>query len=99
MFGIPLNLILMRLMASEFRSCMRLFGKKAEKMVNSRISFVLSTLGFFIVFFTLIYFIPAAVFRETESSWDYEESIYYCFVSLATIGFGDYVSSKSFDVL
>lgn len=33
----------------------------------------------------------AAVYSNLED-WDYLEALYFCFVSFATIGFGDYVS-------
>lgn len=38
--------------------------------------------------------IPAAIFYAVED-WTYGEGIYYCFVSLTTVGFGDFVPSQS----
>ncbi|XP_055295256.1 open rectifier potassium channel protein 1 isoform X2 [Sitodiplosis mosellana] len=35
-------------------------------------------------------FLPALIFRYFEG-WDYSEAIYYSFVTLSTIGFGDFV--------
>ena len=35
-------------------------------------------------------FIPAGIFYATED-WTYGQSIYYCFVTLTTVGFGDFV--------
>lgn len=35
----------------------------------------------------------ASVYQSVEH-WSYFESVYFCFVSFATIGFGDYVSSQ-----
>lgn len=46
------------------------------------------------VFFSLalvfMIFIPAGIFYATED-WTYGQSIYYCFVTLTTVGFGDFV--------
>lgn len=35
----------------------------------------------------------AAMFRYYEN-WDYFDSIYYCVITLTTIGFGDYVAMQ-----
>ena len=35
-------------------------------------------------------FIPAGIFYATED-WTYGQSLYYCFVTLTTVGFGDFV--------
>ncbi|XP_067877803.1 potassium channel subfamily K member 1-like [Heterodontus francisci] len=41
------------------------------------------------------FLIPAAAFMALEEDWDYLESLYFCFISLSTIGLGDYVPGKS----
>lgn len=42
----------------------------------------------------LFHLIPAIVFTHVEG-WSYGESVYYCFISLTTIGFGDFVAGQS----
>ena len=36
-----------------------------------------------------------AVLYHTQEGWSYFESLYYCFITLSTIGFGDYVALQS----
>ncbi|XP_017291761.1 potassium channel subfamily K member 6 [Kryptolebias marmoratus] len=45
-----------------------------------------------LVLVVLCFFLaPAAVFREVEVSWTFLDGIYFCFISLCTIGLGDFV--------
>lgn len=41
--------------------------------------------------FIMFIFFPAFVFSHYEG-WSYDEAVYYAFVTLTTIGFGDYVA-------
>lgn len=43
----------------------------------------LVVLGFFVA--------PAAIFSSLEASWSFLDGVYFCFISLCTIGLGDFV--------
>jgi len=38
-----------------------------------------------------LFLIPAAIFTCLEDQWGYLDSMYYCFVSLTTVGLGDFI--------
>lgn len=38
--------------------------------------------------------LPAALYSYVEN-WSYLESVYFCFITISTIGFGDYIPSNT----
>ncbi|KAM6219638.1 potassium channel subfamily K member 1 [Rhynchocyon petersi] len=62
------------------------FSKHAVSLVHA----------FVVGFITISFFflIPAAVFSVLETEWNFLESFYFCFISLSTIGLGDYVPGE-----
>lgn len=42
----------------------------------------------------LFFFIPAIVFNFVEGNWGYVDALYFCFISLSTVGLGDYVPGE-----
>uniref|UniRef100_A0A8C5NDN7 Potassium channel subfamily K member 17-like n=1 Tax=Gouania willdenowi TaxID=441366 RepID=A0A8C5NDN7_GOUWI len=44
----------------------------------------------------LFFIVPMIVFQQQEG-WTFSEAIYYCFITLSTIGFGDFVADNNPD--
>ncbi|XP_053553297.1 potassium channel subfamily K member 1-like [Bombina bombina] len=42
----------------------------------------------------IFFFVPAIVFNVVEGNWDYVDALYFCFISLTTVGLGDYVPGE-----
>ncbi|XP_078255226.1 potassium channel subfamily K member 1-like [Rhinoraja longicauda] len=62
------------------------YRKQSVALVHALLLGLLLILCFFLI--------PAAVFTQLEKNWSFLESIYFCFISLSTIGLGDYVPGE-----
>ncbi|MBN3320338.1 KCNK1 protein, partial [Atractosteus spatula] len=51
----------------------------------------------FLAFITASCFFTAVVFSAREENWNFLESFYFCFISLSTIGLGDYVPGEGYN--
>lgn len=90
-FGIPLTMVVLGHIG-------HLLTKLSTKVNNLKFCSKKPTLNkvlnmILIVFLglTVLFLVPAFVFQQVEK-WHYLDGIYYCFVTLSTIGFGDYVA-------
>ena len=51
----------------------------------------------YVIFGTIVFILlPAIIFRFVEAEWTYLDSVYFAFITLTTIGFGDMVAGNLF---
>ncbi|KAJ6657992.1 hypothetical protein lerEdw1_001651 [Lerista edwardsae] len=94
LFGIPLNIVflhhigkILSLLCERLAKCLHQRGVKKK-----RTRFL--TLMFFLLMGILVFICaPSVIFRKMEG-WTYSEAIYFAFITLSTIGFGDYVIGR-----
>lgn len=95
LIGIPLTLImftalverLMLLTAKLLTKLMESFGH-LYKTFHIRLIHLTILFSVLIIFFFIV---PAAIFAVLEHDWNFLDAFYYCFISLTTIGLGDYI--------
>ncbi|KAH6926844.1 hypothetical protein HPB50_022570 [Hyalomma asiaticum] len=89
--GVPMTGILLAGIGDHFARGMVRGLKRARGHRAPRLALAANLCTFLLPWLLVFLLLPAAVFMFTED-WSYLEGLYYCFITLATIGFGDYVA-------
>lgn len=91
LFGIPITM----LMLSGIGQVLTKLSTKVNKCnfcsKKPLLSKVLNMVLIITLGLTMLFGIPAFIFNQVEK-WGYLEGLYFCFVTLSTIGFGDYIA-------
>ncbi|KAG2465294.1 potassium channel subfamily K member 9 [Erpetoichthys calabaricus] len=94
--GIPLTLVMFQSLGERMNTFVKYLLKRIKKCCGMRSTEVsmenMVTVGFFSCIGTLC--IGAAAFSHCED-WSFFQSYYYCFITLTTIGFGDFVALQN----
>ncbi|KAG1652504.1 Potassium channel subfamily K member 10 [Nymphon striatum] len=94
-FGIPFTGILLASIGNHFSLQLVKALNRAKRLHSSKFAIVISTLTVFIPWLLVFVFLPGGLFMILEK-WPYDVALYYAFVTLATIGFGDFVAGKKY---
>ncbi|XP_034714995.1 potassium channel subfamily K member 17 [Etheostoma cragini] len=97
LFGIPLNMVVLNrvgkyMLAIERNISDFLEGKTGRRRCTRFFVHLVSYLSGVVLFFV----VPMIVFQLQEG-WTLSQAIYYCFITLSTIGFGDFVADSNPD--
>ncbi|XP_038615908.1 potassium channel subfamily K member 9 [Tachyglossus aculeatus] len=94
--GIPLTLVMFQSLGERMNTFVKHLLKRVKKCCGMRSTDVsmenMVTVGFFSCMGTLC--VGAAAFSQYED-WSFFHAYYYCFITLTTIGFGDYVALQT----
>ncbi|NWX08902.1 KCNK3 protein, partial [Caloenas nicobarica] len=100
LLGIPLTLVMFQSLGERINTFVRYLLHRVKKCLGMRRAEVsmanMVTIGFFSCISTLC--IGAAAFSYYEH-WSFFHAYYYCFITLTTIGFGDYVALQKDEAL
>ncbi|XP_063145140.1 potassium channel subfamily K member 16-like [Candoia aspera] len=97
LFGIPLNIVFLQHVGKMLSTLCEWLAKWLyRKGVKKKTARGL-TLLFFLVMGILVFLcVPSVIIRKIEG-WTYNEAIYFTFITLSTIGFGDYMIGRQHD--
>ncbi|XP_053191179.1 uncharacterized protein kcnk17 [Scomber japonicus] len=95
LFGIPLNMLVLNRVGKYMLVLERnisdfLEGKTGRRKCTRFFVHLVSYLTGAVLFFVM----PMIVFQQHEG-WTFSQAIYYCFITLSTIGFGDFVADNN----
>ncbi|OCT64886.1 hypothetical protein XELAEV_18041123mg [Xenopus laevis] len=91
LFGIPLNIIVLGHVGKLLSRMCHRFGQYCfNKGMKQKKAKVLTMIFFLVTGMIVFLGLPPLLLTKTEN-WTYTEGVYYAFISLSTIGFGDYV--------
>ncbi|XP_004540078.1 potassium channel subfamily K member 3 [Maylandia zebra] len=100
LLGIPLTLVMFQSLGERINTFVRYLLHQAKKCLGMRHTEVsmanMVTVGFFSCMSTLC--VGAVAFSHSEG-WSFLNAFYYCFITLTTIGFGDYVALQKNEAL
>lgn len=101
MIGIPLTLIFFTAIVERMMIPTKMFLYFLfRKLGHLYRVFHIQLLHFFILLIAtvlIIFIVPAAIYSALEPKWDFLDSFYYCFISMTTIGLGDYIPGDNPD--
>ncbi|XP_035659004.1 uncharacterized protein LOC118404117 [Branchiostoma floridae] len=94
LFGIPVTLFMLTGIGEKLSNVSRFVEKKVRKRVsNQKLIRIINLLMSLVFGLGLFCFLPAYLFTIVEG-WEYHTALYFVFITLTTVGFGDYIPAQ-----
>ncbi|RNA18214.1 potassium channel subfamily K member 10 [Brachionus plicatilis] len=94
--GIPINIVFLAKIGEILKKGSAYLLKPIKKLSNNKKIFIIIQIIFSVISGTIIFLlVPGFVIMRLEN-WNYIDALYYIFVTLFTIGFGDLVAGSNF---
>ncbi|XP_043945652.1 potassium channel subfamily K member 16-like [Protopterus annectens] len=91
LFGVPLNLVFLNQLGKGLTLHLNRLERRVKNSASHEQQVGILTMIFFMVVGTFIFLVFPPVILSYVEGWSYGEAFYYAFITLSTIGFGDYV--------
>ncbi|GFT29741.1 potassium channel subfamily K member 16 [Nephila pilipes] len=92
--GIPINILFYKILGSSYADAYQGTRELVGGDKKSKLRGYAGCMIFYVLCIFVFFLIPASIFMLTDN-WTFLEGVYYSFITLATIGLGDYVSGQT----
>ncbi|XP_035222489.1 potassium channel subfamily K member 16-like [Stegodyphus dumicola] len=92
--GIPLNILFFKTLGDAYSDAYQEIIWKVNSDDTNKKKQVLAHLIFYIPWVIIFMVLPSVVFMYTED-WNFLDGLYYSFITLTTVGLGDYVAGEN----
>lgn len=93
--GMPLHVLLFTMIGESFARSYQEIMIRVKGDQDAPLRRTLGYLGFFLPWIIVFYVLPSIAFIFMEN-WNFIDGVYYCFITLTTIGLGDYIAGNIF---
>ncbi|XP_046712038.1 potassium channel subfamily K member 17 [Silurus meridionalis] len=95
--GIPLNMVVLNQVGKYMLAIERNFCTSIAKKTNHQKTVLVSLHFASFIGSGVLYLVVPMFFFKTYEGWTFTQGIYYCFITLSTVGFGDLVADYNPD--
>uniref|UniRef100_H2SMM2 Potassium channel, subfamily K, member 17 n=1 Tax=Takifugu rubripes TaxID=31033 RepID=H2SMM2_TAKRU len=92
LFGIPLNVVVLNRVGKYMLVIVKNISTLLEGKTKHEVRRSFANLALRLPCLLCLFFVVPMIMFQQQEGWTYSEAIYYCFITLSTVGFGDFVA-------